>query len=133
MAMATAIAAIFTALLTVGNANPLVGDWKVKSFEFAGEQIPPPVAAKMVCAVTPKHIVIAFGDSAQVATYRLDESATPTTIDIVSDRGTTFGIYELRGDRLVLCYGLPGDPRPTEFASKAGTRLQLVTLERDRP
>jgi uncharacterized protein (TIGR03067 family) len=128
MTMATAITAIFTTLLTFGNINPLVGDWKVVSLEFAGEQIPPPVAAKGVCAVTPKHIVIAFGDSAQVATYRLANSATPKTIDIVSDGGTTLGIYELRGDRLVLCYGLPGDPRPTEFASKPGTRLQLVTL-----
>lgn len=48
-------------------------------------------------------------------------------------RGTTLGIYELRGDTLVLCYSIPGEPRPTEFASKAGTRLQLVTLKRDGP
>jgi hypothetical protein len=44
------------------------------------------------------------------------------------------GIYQLEGDRLTICMGPPGNPRPTEFASKADNpRLLLVVLKHESP
>ncbi len=43
------------------------------------------------------------------------------------------GIYRLKDDRLTLCCSLPGEPRPKEFASKKGSHVYLVALERVKP
>ncbi len=40
-------------------------------------------------------------------------------------------IYELNGDTLKVCYDLSGEGHPTEFQSKAGTKLFLVTYRRE--
>src|SRR3981081_297463 len=49
--------------------------------------------------------------------YLVNDSATPWTIDIVGRDGPNAGrsmlaIFELRGDRLTVCYDLDGQRRP---------------------
>jgi uncharacterized protein (TIGR03067 family) len=39
------------------------------------------------------------------------------------------GIYQVDGDTVTMCYVFDG-PRPTEFASPAGSRVRLMTLRR---
>ena len=47
--------------------------------------------------------------------------------------GKTFpAIYELTADTLRVCYDLSGKKRPTEFATKPGTKLYLVTYKRKK-
>jgi uncharacterized protein (TIGR03067 family) len=41
-----------------------------------------------------------------------------------------FGICRLQGNRLLLCIGGPGKPRPTEFAAQPDDACRLVVLER---
>jgi uncharacterized protein (TIGR03067 family) len=48
-------------------------------------------------------------------------------------KGKTLGIYELDGDRMKICYALPGKDRPTEFSSKPGSGHVLVVYERVKP
>ena len=54
----------------------------------------------------------------------VDPSTTPRSIDVEITRGSNIGkkmlgIYEVRGDRLVICWGEPGsDKRPKKFATK---------------
>ncbi len=43
------------------------------------------------------------------------------------------GIYQLDKDRLVLCINNEKDQPPTEFATKAGDGLRLLTLQREKP
>lgn len=48
----------------------------------------------------------------------------------VSQPGVMQGIVRLEGDKLVYCVAAPGKPRPSQFAVTAGSRHELVTLER---
>ena len=49
------------------------------------------------------------------------------------NKGKTFpAIYELAGDTLRVCYDLSGKKRPTEFKTKADTKLYLVTYKRKK-
>lgn len=56
----------------------------------------------------------------------LDPARMPKAVNTWDTEGpaadqTLSGIYELSGDRLKLCFALPGKPRPTEFTTKSGT------------
>ena len=49
------------------------------------------------------------------------------------NKGKTFlAIYELKDDKLTICYDLSGEARPTEFKTKPDTKLFLVTYERKK-
>ncbi len=43
------------------------------------------------------------------------------------------GIYRLQGDRLLLCYGRPDDPRPEQFETRSGDGRRVVVLQRVGP
>ena len=68
---------------------------------------------------------------------KLDESATPRTLDWVKFRSPDGGefpeilaIYEFRGDSLRVCNGGPNDARPTEFTPGDGPLADVVVFER---
>jgi uncharacterized protein (TIGR03067 family) len=53
---------------------------------------------------------------------RLDPAKSPKEFDVEWSSGKFYhGIYRLNGDNLIVCYGNPGKPRPTEFAGSDGT------------
>jgi uncharacterized protein (TIGR03067 family) len=66
---------------------------------------------------------------------KIDPSKNPRHLDTeVTDgdgKGTkTIGIYEIDGQKLMVCYcEAPGD-RPTAFTTKANSKLALVTYKR---
>ena len=65
----------------------------------------------------------------------IDISVSPShiTIDFVEgpEAGNqSYGIYELDGDRLMLCLGLAGSSRPTQFAATKGSGHVLQHLRR---
>jgi uncharacterized protein (TIGR03067 family) len=67
--------------------------------------------------------------------YKVDPGKKPRAIDLTTTEGpgkgvTVFAIYELKGDELRVCYDLQGETRPTEFKTKKGTSLHLVTYKR---
>jgi uncharacterized protein (TIGR03067 family) len=74
------------------------------------------------------------------AMYKLDEQKKPKTIDITAGgRGGSGktdnappGIYELDGDTLQICLGLPGKDRPTELSAKEGAKQTLYTYKREK-
>ena len=68
---------------------------------------------------------------------KLDPGKSPAHLDFTYEdgpaKGTTLkGIYKFEGDTLTVCYGGFGKDRPTEFASKEGTRTMLLTLRREK-
>ena len=77
------------------------------------------------------------GDHPDGGTYTLDSTSKPKSMTITGtegpNKGKTFlAIYELKADTLRICYDLSGAKRPTEFKSIAGTRLYLVTYNRQK-
>ena len=87
---------------------------------------------------TAKKLIIKFNEDSHEATYKLDPSAKPKTLDlVVSIRGgeeTRPGIYKLEGDTLTYCAKRPAgaDERPTEFESKEGSGIVLLVLKREK-
>jgi uncharacterized protein (TIGR03067 family) len=76
------------------------------------------------------------GDDDKEFTVRLGPTRKPRAIDIVYKTGehkgkTSLGIYELDGNRLRVCLGEPGDPRPTRFDGRGTYTLEV--FKRDRP
>jgi len=71
-------------------------------------------------------------------TIKLNPKAKPKELDINGTDGpnkgkTILAIYELDGDTLRVCYDLGGKNRPTEFKTKEGSQLFLVTYKREKP
>jgi uncharacterized protein (TIGR03067 family) len=67
--------------------------------------------------------------------YKLDASVKPRMLDATMAKDEVAEcIYEIDGDKLKLCIHLPGGvkARPTEFASKAGSKDIYVVLEREK-
>ena len=67
--------------------------------------------------------------------FTIDTTVTPMRIDIEFVEGpeagnTSYGVFELEGDRLTICLGLVGASRPTTFASRPGTGHALERLRR---
>jgi uncharacterized protein (TIGR03067 family) len=67
--------------------------------------------------------------------YKLDASKRPKTIDWLAGGKTgptepLFGIYELEGDTLKICWGKKGMARPGEFNTKTGAGDWLWVLKR---
>jgi uncharacterized protein (TIGR03067 family) len=57
---------------------------------------------------------------------KLDPTKTPKAIDITDSNGpnkgkTSLGIYEIKGDEFRVVFAAIGKPRPTRFATTAGT------------
>jgi len=71
-------------------------------------------------------------------TIKIDSTKTPKEIDIMDDSGvvnakTKLGIYEINGDIYKYCVAQSGQPRPTEFLSKAGSGYSLTVSKREKP
>ncbi len=65
--------------------------------------------------------------------FVIDESTNPRSIDFDDGRlPIILGIYALDGDRLVLCTGDPGEPRPREFATSVFTGAVLTELSKEK-
>jgi uncharacterized protein (TIGR03067 family) len=59
----------------------------------------------------------------------------PRGVDVIGEDGSNKGqrlpaIYRLNGDQLEVCYDLAGRERPKEFATRADTRLFLISYKR---
>jgi uncharacterized protein (TIGR03067 family) len=67
-------------------------------------------------------------------TFRIDAMKDPRQLDITFSTGpdkgqTVLGIYRFEGNRVRVCLGTPGKPRPTKFEAPAGSGFVLEVLE----
>lgn len=120
----------------VRNTGPLEGEWSMVSGVFNGAAM----AADMVkwCTrVTQGDVttVLAGPNVMLEATFTLDLSSTPWSIDYVNLRGADkgkaqHGIAELLADTLRVCMSPPGRPRPDAFESRKGDQRSFTTWRR---
>jgi uncharacterized protein (TIGR03067 family) len=88
---------------------------------------------------TGKKVTFVRGDKGRHnATYKLHRGKKHRGIDITfvtgPDEGKTFkGIYQLKGDRLKLCWAESGQKRPKDFRAGAKSGCTLVVLKRIKP
>jgi uncharacterized protein (TIGR03067 family) len=126
----------------------LQGLWGVDHDEHGG--IPNPQKGVPVFEVTRERFdfyllekqgerIVKKAGSEKQATYTLDPTKKPKTIDVTfrtgSDKGKTLrGIYELDGDDLKVAFRFPPEKeRPTEFSSEKDDSVQVFFLKRAKP
>jgi uncharacterized protein (TIGR03067 family) len=110
------------------------GKWKIESALHGGKAMPDEMTKSAILVIDGNKMKItmtANGKEQTVEmTFKLDPSKKPGAIDVDIDGKPGLGIYSLDGDTLKICHGEGDDPRPTEFASKEGTRSALIVFKR---
>jgi uncharacterized protein (TIGR03067 family) len=119
----------------------LQGTWKVVSVEQGGKA--QEEGKEFVMVFDKDTFAVKRGDDVIVkGTFKVDPAKKPKAIDMTiteakkeQDKDKEIhGIYELEKDSLKWCTAEPGEKdRPTEFATKEGTKLLVVTLKKDKP
>jgi uncharacterized protein (TIGR03067 family) len=113
------------------------GVWLPASAELAGKKLPDEVLKTIKLEVKEGKFTVTAGEAVDRGAVKLNREAKPKEIDITGTEGpskdkTILAIYERDGDKLRICYDLSGKARPTEATTKEGTKLFLVTYERQK-
>ena len=109
------------------------GTWSAVSLESPdGMKAPDEVVKELKITFSDEQAIARIKDEEKKATYKLDPTQKPPTIDWTDERGKTLkGIYQLEGDTLKICISEKGN-RPKEFKTDAATETGLVVLRRDK-
>lgn len=118
--------------------DTIEGTWLPSTAELAGKAFPDEVRKSIKLVVKGDKYTVTVGMQLDQGTVKLNPSAKPKALDITGTDGpnkgrTILAIYERDGDTLRVCYDLSGTARPTEFKSREGTQLFLVTYKREKP
>ncbi len=103
--------------------------------ELGGESAPPEVAGQTTLQLTDGKYRVRFGgEVVDRGTFDVGGVIERPTIVLRGTSGpnagrTIPGLFQIRGDRLRICYGLNGIA-PTEFATAAGDERYLATYRR---
>ena len=128
----------------MGDLDKLQGTWLTVSLVSDGktlvdEKDPPKEGPTTKLAYEGDRWMVKVGDKTVASgTTKIDSTKTPKEIDVMDESGmqngkTKFGIYELDEDMYKYCLAPAGKPRPTEFASKAGSGHSLGVSKREKP
>jgi uncharacterized protein (TIGR03067 family) len=114
------------------------GTWGFASVEMGGKAISLAGFKGIKLVLKGDHFILKEPTATYGGHYAVDTAARPKTIDIIFTEGpeagkVSKGIYELEGDTYKICVGMAGEPRPSEFASKAGSRYVLEVMKREKP
>jgi uncharacterized protein (TIGR03067 family) len=106
------------------------GTWEVVSGQRGGEQLPEEITKAVTLTFEGDKVTFKLGDMVKEGTFKLDPTKKPRAIDVTFDDKTGEGIYAFDGKQLKLCVPEPGQGRPSEFKSEAGSQTHLVVLRR---
>jgi len=117
------------------DAKKLEGTWAVVSMEHEGQKAPDEEAKGITVTFTADgKVTVKMPDKETKGTYKLDSEKKLKEITLeAGGEKTLYGIYKLDGDNLTICaIDTSADERPTEFATKAGSKARLVVLKREK-
>jgi uncharacterized protein (TIGR03067 family) len=119
----------------VQDLRALEGDWRFTSLEVDGRAVPAGLIAESRVLIDGDRFRTESPEGTYEGVFTVDVEQTPPHIDIEFVEGPeagnrSDGLYELDGDRLTLCLGLVGAPRPTAFVTKPGSGHALERLRR---
>jgi uncharacterized protein (TIGR03067 family) len=111
------------------------GTWVAESGESQGQPLPADQLKEMSAVFTGGSArVTAPGIENGESTFKLDPTVDPKEIDVIraGDNAGMLGIYRFDGERLTICMGDPGEPRPKRFETKPDPKSKriLVVLRR---
>lgn len=115
--------------MSVGDLAPeLSGEWTAQSLVRDGQAMPPSMLKHGKRVATANDVTVKFGPTVMLkAKYGVDRSRAPMTMDyVLADGKPQYGIWVLEGKRLTVCFGAPGQPRPSDFGSSAGDGRTLT-------
>ena len=120
---------------TMKDKESLKGTWIVQSSERDGQADEGSKDATVT--FDGDSVTVVTKDKEQKATFKLDASKKPKTIDFTPSEESekdkvVLGIYSLDKDELKVCFSKPGEERPTEFSGKEGTGHHLIVLKRKK-
>jgi uncharacterized protein (TIGR03067 family) len=119
------------------DGDTVQGIWLPSTAELGGKKFPDEVRTTIKLVIKEDKYTVTVGKQVDQGTVKLNPTAKPKEIDITGTEGpnkgkTLLAIYERDDDTLRVCYDLSGKSRPTEFKSKEGTQLFLVTYKREK-
>jgi uncharacterized protein (TIGR03067 family) len=128
------------AMLTrqVQHLRALEGEWHFEALQVDGQDMPPAMLGQSKLLLDGDRFRMESPEATYDGRFDVDTSATPMHIDIDFVEGPeagnhSYGLFELRGDRLTICLGLIGAARPTTFATQPGSGHALERLRRAPP
>jgi uncharacterized protein (TIGR03067 family) len=126
------------AMLEAGRLE-MAGTWQAVSYALNGEKASEEdlMKIKLIFDANGKAMALRDGKVFLASTTKIDPTKTPMTVDIVYTEGdlkdkTSHGIYKIEGDLLTICRAPQDKARPTEFSSKPGSGLTLMTYQREK-
>ena len=111
------------------------GSWKMVNAELAGEAAPELVVAQSTMELAGGTYTMRFGgEIVDRGTFEVGAVVDLHPLVLHGTKGPKAGrtipcVYQLRGDRLRVCFGLDGIA-PTEFSTAAEERRYLATYRR---
>jgi uncharacterized protein (TIGR03067 family) len=112
------------------------GVWAIEAFTLDGNTIPPKDMKQWRRIVKGNHVTWKNRDATMIELdINFDPTQMPMTLDSTiatgKDKGQTLlAIYELKGDKLRVCFAHPGKSRPKEFSSAPGSEQSLYVARR---
>ncbi len=121
-----------------GDRDTVQGTWLPSAAELGGKMLPDEVRMTIKLVIKDDKYTVTVGKQVDQGTVKRNLAAKPKEMDITGTEGpnkgkTILAIYEQNGDTLRICYDLSGKNRPTEFKTREGTQLFLVTYQREKP
>jgi uncharacterized protein (TIGR03067 family) len=113
------------------------GTWSVLALVNDGQPMPAAALKNAEFIVEGTHYAMRGVEDSFRGSFTLNPKASPKAIDstfvdtVGKEQGRARGIYEFRGDRLIICWSEQG-ARPTELASKPGSGTRLIELRREK-
>jgi uncharacterized protein (TIGR03067 family) len=134
---------VVLALLLPHDANrqdleSMQGNWAAVSYTADGQQLPDDDAQAFFRSIKGnEYTVFRFDKAIGKGSFTIDATKSPKTIDAIPTlRGgkgkPILGIYEIKENRLRLCFAAAGKDRPTDFTSAPGSGRTLTVWEREK-
>ena len=120
-----------------GDLKALQGTWTLEAANLAGRDHLDDFKG-MKLTVTGDGYVIDFAENSDKGTIKLDATRTPRQIDLTTSEKGPFkgrnlpGVYEIKGDTVVLCLNSEKQDRPAKFEAPAKTPIMLLTFKREK-
>ncbi|MEO6325124.1 MAG: TIGR03067 domain-containing protein [Thermoanaerobaculia bacterium] len=121
-------------LLTyVEQLRALEGTWSFASLETEGSSLPQAMLSASRIVIDGDRFRTISPEAVYDGVFDIDVDTRPFTIDIDFRAGpeagnSSYGIFRFDEERLVICLGLTGFPRPTEFRTRPGSGHALEVL-----
>lgn len=136
MLRAALVIAALAAPAAADDAKDLIGSWKVETATLGGKDVG--LKGTVLTIEAGGKYSVKLPEATDKGTITYDEKATPKGMEIVSETdGPLKGkklpaIYEMKDDRLTICYDMDFKAKPAKFEAAAGTNHALFVYVREK-